>query len=123
MFDCHIFYMRLSIKLEGAALPTHLVCGSRPPHWRLGDPIHQYSGRNAVSRKWERIKPFKNTLKRVELVHNNSKIPIIATGGIMDYSQVKVVQDKGAGLVGMATQLVTDPFKVPQINIKLSNAL
>ena len=66
---------------------------------------------------------FKNTLKRVELVHNNSKIPIIATGGIMDYSQVKVVQDKGAVLVGMATQLVTDPFKVPQINIKLSNAL
>ena len=66
---------------------------------------------------------FKNTLKRVELVHNNSKIPIIATGGIMDYNQVKAVQDKGAVLVGMATQLVTDPFKIPQINIKLSNAL
>lgn len=66
---------------------------------------------------------FKNTLKRVELVHNNSKIPIIATGGIMDYNQVKAVQDKGAVLVGMATQLVTDPFQVPQINIKLSNAL
>ena len=66
---------------------------------------------------------FKNTLKRVELVHNNSKIPIIATGGIMDYNQVKAVQDKGAVLVGMATQLVTDPFKIPQINIKLSHAL
>ncbi len=66
---------------------------------------------------------FKNTLKRVELVHNNSKIPIIATGGIMDYNQVKSVQGKGAVLVGMATQLVTDPFKGPQINIKLSNAL
>ncbi len=66
---------------------------------------------------------FKNTLKRVELVHNNSKIPIIATGGIMDYNQVKSVQGKGAVLVGMATQLVTDPFKIPQINIKLSHAL
>ena len=66
---------------------------------------------------------FENTLKRVELVHNNSKIPIIATGGIMDYNQVKAVRDKGAILIGMATQLVIDPFKVPQINIRLSNAL
>lgn len=65
---------------------------------------------------------FENTLKRVELVHNNSKIPIIATGGIMDYNQVKFVQDKGAILVGMATQLVNDPFKIPQINAKLSHA-
>ncbi|MEE3242093.1 MAG: nitronate monooxygenase, partial [Candidatus Neomarinimicrobiota bacterium] len=52
---------------------------------------------------------FENTLKRVELVHNNSKIPIIATGGIMDYNQVKAVRDKGAILIGMATQLVNDP--------------
>ena len=65
---------------------------------------------------------FENTLKRVELVHNNSKIPIIATGGIIDYNQVKAVQDKGAILVGMATQLVNDPFKIPQINTKLSYA-
>ena len=65
---------------------------------------------------------FKNTLKRVELVHNNSKIPIIATGGIMDYNQVKAVRDKGAILIGMATQLVNDPFKIPQINAKLSHA-
>ena len=65
---------------------------------------------------------FENTLKRVELVHNNSKIPIIATGGIMDYNQVKAVQDKGAILIGMATQLVNDPFKIPQINTKLSHA-
>ena len=65
---------------------------------------------------------FENTLKRVELVHNNSKIPIIATGGIMDYNQVKAVQDKGAILIGMATQLVNDPFKIPQINAKLSHA-
>ncbi|MEE3301634.1 MAG: nitronate monooxygenase [Candidatus Neomarinimicrobiota bacterium] len=65
---------------------------------------------------------FENTLKRVELVHNNSKIPIIATGGIMDYNQVKAVRDKGAILIGMATQLVNDPFKIPQINAKLSHA-
>ena len=65
---------------------------------------------------------FENTLKRVELVHNNSKIPIIATGGIMDYNQVKAIRDKGATLVGMATQLVNDPFKIPQINSKLSYA-
>ena len=65
---------------------------------------------------------FENTLKRVELVNNNSKIPIIATGGIMDYNQVKAVRDKGAILIGMATQLVNDPFKIPQINTKLSHA-
>ena len=40
----------------------------------------------------------------------------------MDYNQVKAVQDKGAILIGMATQLVNDPFKIPQINTKLSHA-
>ena len=40
----------------------------------------------------------------------------------MDYNQVKAIRDKGATLVGMATQLVNDPFKIPQINSKLSYA-
>ena len=64
---------------------------------------------------------FDMTSRNVELVASNFDIPIIATGGISTYEDVISVLDKGATLVGMASQLVIDPFQVPQINSKLSN--
>ena len=63
---------------------------------------------------------FEDTLKRVKLINDNFQIPIIATGGIGNYSQVNSVINSGATLVGMASQLVADPFIIPQINNKLS---
>ena len=63
---------------------------------------------------------FNSTLERVKLINGNFKVPIIATGGIENYNQVKSVIDNGATLIGMASQLVTDPFIIPQINDKLS---
>ena len=64
---------------------------------------------------------FDATLRNVELIASNFDIPIIATGGISSYKDVSLVLKKGATLVGMASQLVIDPFQVPQINSKLSN--
>ena len=64
---------------------------------------------------------FDTTLKNVELIASNFDIPIIATGGISSYRDVSLVLKKGATLVGMASQLVIDPFQIPHINSKLSN--
>ena len=64
---------------------------------------------------------FKSTLKNVELIASNFDIPIIATGGISNYDNVSLALNKGATLVGMASQLVIDPFQIPHINSKLSN--
>jgi dihydroorotate dehydrogenase len=57
----------------------------------------------------------------VELIASNFDIPIIATGGISNYENVSLALKKGATLVGMASQLVIDPFQIPQINSKLSD--
>ena len=46
---------------------------------------------------------FDSTLERVKLINSNFKIPIIATGGIGNYNQVKSVIDSGARLIGMAS--------------------
>jgi dihydroorotate dehydrogenase (NAD+) catalytic subunit len=64
---------------------------------------------------------FETTLRNVELIASNFDIPIIATGGISTYKDVRLVLEKGATLVGMASQLVIDPFQIPQINSKLSD--
>ena len=64
---------------------------------------------------------FSATLKNVELIASNFDIPIIATGGISNYENVSLALKKGATLVGMASQLVIDPFQIPQINSKLSD--
>ena len=61
------------------------------------------------------------TLKNVELISSNFDLPIIATGGISCYNDVSLALKKGATLVGMASQLVIDPFQIPLINSKLSD--
>lgn len=63
---------------------------------------------------------FDNTLEMVKLVSKKYQFPIIATGGISSLSNVKEVLNAGASLVGMATLLVSDPLKIPQINQQLS---
>ena len=64
---------------------------------------------------------FEKTLDNVDLVSSKFKIPIIATGGISSYEDVKKVLYQGATIVGMASQLVIDPFQIPLINRRLSD--
>ena len=64
---------------------------------------------------------YQNTLKTVKLISENYNLPIIATGGVSSYENVKELLDNGALLTGIATLLVTDPFQIPLINYRLSN--
>ena len=64
---------------------------------------------------------YTNTLRMVKLVASNYDLPIIATGGVSSYDNVKELLDNGASLTGMATLLVSDPFQIPLINYRLSN--
>ena len=64
---------------------------------------------------------YENTLRIVKLIASNYNLPIIATGGVSSYDNVKELLDSGALLTGMATLLVTDPFQIPLINYRLSN--
>ena len=64
---------------------------------------------------------YSNTLKTVKLVSSKYDLPIIATGGVSSYDNVKELLNSGASLTGMATLLVSDPFQIPLINYRLSN--
>ena len=64
---------------------------------------------------------YSNTLRMVKLVASKYDLPIIATGGVSSYDNVKELLDNGASLTGMATLLVSDPFQIPLINYRLSN--
>ena len=64
---------------------------------------------------------YSNTLKTVKLISSKYDLPIIATGGVSSYENVKELLDNGASLTGMATLLVSDPFQIPLINYRLSN--
>ncbi len=59
------------------------------------------------------------TLEMVTLL-NPLKLPIIATGGIETPEDVELALDRGAALVGMATGLVKNMYRIPEINSKLS---
>jgi dihydroorotate dehydrogenase len=56
-----------------------------------------------------------NRTKEMIVVLAPFKLPIIATGGISSYSQVKTCLDSGANLIGMATALVFNPYCIPKI--------
>ena len=66
-------------------------------------------------------KPFNQIFKNPKEISKKFDLPIIATGGISNYENVSLALKKGATLVGMASQLVIDPFQIPQINSKLSD--
>ena len=55
-----------------------------------------------------------------KLISSKYDLPIIATGGVSSYENVKELLDNGASLTGMATLLVSDPFQIPLINYRLS---
>lgn len=57
---------------------------------------------------------FPRTLEMVRLMASFG-LPIMATGGISTPAQVAAVREAGAGLIGMATALVKDPFVVPRL--------
>ena len=63
---------------------------------------------------------YGNTLRLVQLVSSQYDFPIIATGGVSSYDNVRELLDNGASLTGVATLLVTDPFQIPLINYRLS---
>ena len=48
------------------------------------------------------------------------ELPIIATGGVTSVDRCVRILDAGATLIGMATQLVADPFMIPKMNNELA---
>ena len=62
---------------------------------------------------------FKRTLEMTILLAS-MKVPILATGGISTVPQVKALHDQGALLMGMATAVVQDPYRIPRINRALA---
>ncbi|MSR88367.1 MAG: hypothetical protein EXS67_01770 [Candidatus Margulisbacteria bacterium] len=61
---------------------------------------------------------FPRTLEITQLL-SPIGVPLIATGGISSAKEVTQLLESGATLVGIATQLVLDPYQIPIINKKL----
>ena len=61
---------------------------------------------------------FTRTLEMVTLF-SSMNLPVIATGGISNYSHLNALKNAGASLFGMATSLVLDPYCIPRMNTKL----
>ena len=55
------------------------------------------------------------------ILFSNFKVPIIATGGINNIEQIKILKDKGASLYGMATSLIFNPYCIPKLNNSIRN--
>jgi len=66
-------------------------------------------------------KLYDSTLNSVKFLSSRFNFPIIATGGASDYKSVRNLLQNGASLVGMAAQLVFNPFEIAKINRDLSN--
>jgi dihydroorotate dehydrogenase len=64
---------------------------------------------------------FKRTLEMTTILAP-MKMPIVATGGVSTVFHVKALQAKGALLMGMATAVVQDPYRIPRINRALALA-
>jgi dihydroorotate dehydrogenase len=61
---------------------------------------------------------FPRTLEMVRLLAAQG-VPLMATGGIDSTRQVEALRHAGAKLVGMATAVVQDPYRIPLINNSL----
>lgn len=62
---------------------------------------------------------FKRTVEMLELL-KPFNVPIISTGGVSDTRDVITLLQGGSTLVGMASQLVKDPYCIPKINAHLN---
>ena len=58
---------------------------------------------------------FKRTLEMAKLL-SQFELPIIATGGISSVEQIKLLQKNKVAIVGLATQLVKNPFSIVRLN-------
>lgn len=65
---------------------------------------------------------FERTLDMANVL-SQFKLPLISTGGITNSSQIEQLMSMGVSVVGMATQLVKNPFSVIRINKELSQKL
>ena len=63
---------------------------------------------------------FDRTLEMVKLF-SIFKIPIIATGGVSNIEQIKLLKKEGATLYGMATSLIFNPYCIPKLNNSFKN--
>ena len=63
---------------------------------------------------------FNRTLEMVKLF-SIFKIPIIATGGVNNIEQIRILKKEGASLYGMATSLIFNPYCIPKINHSFKN--
>jgi dihydroorotate dehydrogenase len=61
---------------------------------------------------------FKRTREMLQLL-KSFNVPIISTGGVSTRDDVRTLLNEGATLVGMASQLVKDPYSIPKINKSL----
>ncbi|MGE4169578.1 MAG: dihydroorotate dehydrogenase [Candidatus Margulisiibacteriota bacterium] len=61
---------------------------------------------------------YARTLAMVQLLAPFG-LPMIATGGVSGAEQVKALQAAGASLVGVATAVVQNPYRIPIINAAL----
>ena len=61
---------------------------------------------------------FPRTMEMIGLL-KSFRIPLMATGGVSSVANVKLALESGAGLVGMATALVPDPYLIPRVNRSL----
>ena len=63
---------------------------------------------------------FNRTLEMVK-IFSVFGVPIIATGGIDNFDQIRILKKEGAILFGMATSLILNPYCIPKINSALKN--
>ena len=97
--------------------------------WDVG---HQCYPHKIITGRKERIKTlrkggglsgksiFNRTLEMVK-IFSVFGVPIIATGGIDNFDQIRILKKEGAILFGMATSLILNPYCIPKINSALKN--
>ena len=65
---------------------------------------------------------FKRTLEMAKLLAQFN-LPLISTGGVSTVDQVKVLQENNVAVVGLATQLVKNPFSIVRLNNQLAQQI
>ena len=63
---------------------------------------------------------FKRTLAMAKLL-SQFKLPLIATGGVSTIHDIQALQEHNVVVVGMATQLVKNPYQIIRLNQQLAS--
>lgn len=64
---------------------------------------------------------FPRTLEMLQLA-KPFNVPVLSTGGVSKLEQAESLLQEGASLVGIATALVKDPYRVIQMNLEVLNS-